>query len=104
VNRSTDLDSFNEVVYLFYQLNTFYFNVPSEVVDFFAYTPATIVRHIRSYELECILENDDEKAILDLDVLTSALGHYLLQDNDSVKVKIDIVLPHCSFYGSRPFT
>lgn len=102
VNRSTDLDSFSEGAYLFYQLNTFHFNVPSDVVDFFAYTPATIVRHIRSYELECMLENHDEEATLDLDVLTSASGRYLLHDN--VKVKIDIDLPHCSFYGFRPFT
>ncbi|KAF4493264.1 hypothetical protein FAGAP_10619 [Fusarium agapanthi] len=98
--------AFNEGVYLFYRLNTFYFNVPSDAVDFFANTPSTVVRHIRSYEFECLFEGGDQKPIPDLDVLTSTLDRYLLHDNVKVKIKVklDIVLPYCSFYYFRAFT
>ncbi|KAF5564301.1 hypothetical protein FNAPI_2194 [Fusarium napiforme] len=69
--------AFNEGAYLFYQLNTFYFNAPSDAVDFFAYNPTAIVRHIRSYHFECLLKGGEQKPIPDFDLLISTLGHCL---------------------------
>ncbi|PNP73473.1 hypothetical protein FNYG_13203 [Fusarium nygamai] len=94
--------AFNEGAYLFYQLNTFYFNAPSDAVDFFAYSPTTIVRHIRYYEFECLFTGGEQKPIPDFDVLISTLDRCLLRDN--FKVELDILLPRCSFYHYMPFT
>ncbi|KAG9499009.1 hypothetical protein J7337_009820 [Fusarium musae] len=94
--------AFNEGAYLFYQLNTFYFNTLSDAVDFFAYIPAAIVRHIRSYEFECLFTGGEQKPIPDFDVLISTLDRYLVRDN--VKVELVILLPHFSFYHYMYFT
>jgi hypothetical protein len=98
VDRPTDLDSFSEGIRLFYQLNTFYFAVPTHLIQFFTDINWMAVRRIRSYELTCIFENKYEKPILDLDVLTWTLDRYLPRGN--VKVKLEMV-PECI---NRPFS
>ncbi|WKT49046.1 hypothetical protein QSH57_013976 [Fusarium oxysporum f. sp. vasinfectum] len=88
----------NEGIHLFYQLNTFYFTVPTDLIQFFTDTNSTAVDQIRSYELRCVVENTYDKPILDLDVLTWVLDRYLRPDD--VKVKLEIV----SEWACRPFS
>lgn len=92
------MDSLNEGIHLFYQLNTFYFTFPTDLIQFFTDTNSTAVDQIRSYELRCVVENTYDKPILDLDVLTGVLDRYLRPDD--VKVKLEIV----SEWACRPFS
>ncbi|KAL7763518.1 hypothetical protein ACKLNR_006876 [Fusarium oxysporum f. sp. zingiberi] len=97
--RFCKIDSaLNEGIHLFYQLNTFYFTVPTDLIQFFTDTNSTAVDQIRSYELRCVVENTYDKPILDLDVLTWVLDRYLRPDD--VKVKLEIV----SEWACRPFS
>ncbi|EXM01005.1 hypothetical protein FOIG_07851 [Fusarium odoratissimum NRRL 54006] len=88
----------NEGIHLFYQLNTFYFTFPTDLIQFFTETNSTAVDQIISYELRCVVEITYDKPILDLDVLTWVLDRYLRPDD--VKVKLDIV----SEWACRPFS